>query len=41
MHTCNHCGYCKKLKDGRYYCNDLDEYVDPSEPVCSEENYNS
>ena len=35
-HSCYHCGY---YKNG--YCNDLDEEVDPNDPVCSEEYYNS
>ena len=29
MHRCNSCGYCQKMKDGSYYCNDLDCEVDP------------
>ena len=41
MHNCHHCGYCQKMKNGSYYCNDLDVEVDPNEPVCSEEYYNS
>lgn len=42
MHSCNACGYCVKVKDHKYYCNDLDCEIDPTEgPVCSEENYNS
>lgn len=35
-HNCYYCGY---YKNG--YCNDLDSMVDPNEPICSEENYNS
>jgi len=35
-HNCHHCGY---YKNG--YCNDLDCEVDPDDPICSEEYYNS
>lgn len=35
-HKCYHCGY---YKNG--YCNDLDCMVDPDDPECSEEYYNS
>lgn len=35
-YSCYDCGY---YKNG--YCNDLDTRVDPYDPVCSEENYNS
>ena len=41
MHNCHHCGYCQQKKNGSYYCNDLDVEVDPNEPECSEEYYNS
>lgn len=37
-HNCHHCGYYNKRN---HYCNDLDTKVDPDEPVCSEEYYNS
>ena len=33
---CLKCGYCKKESE-RYYCNDLDCYVDPFEPACNYE----
>lgn len=35
-HNCYHCGYYRKG-----YCNDLDCTVDPDDPICSEEYYNS
>lgn len=35
-HNCYHCGHYKN----EYY-NDLDERVDPDDPICSEEYYNS
>ena len=42
---CHRCGYFmeEKREDGsiRNYCNDLDCTVDPYEPPCSEENYES
>ena len=41
MRNCYSCGYCKKIKDTQYYCDDLDEYIDPDDPVCSDEYYNS
>lgn len=41
--NCLHCGYCQKLKrkDGDYYCNDLDSTIDPYDPICSDEYYES
>lgn len=39
--NCLRCSYCQKTKDGEYYCNDLDEMIDPCEPVCSDEYYES
>ncbi len=38
MHKCYRCGYYDKK---HHYCNDLDVKVDPDEPECSEEYYNS
>lgn len=38
MHKCYKCGYYDKK---HHYCNDLDVIVDPDEPECSEEYYNS
>ena len=35
-HNCHHCGYYRNE-----YCNDLDCEVDPDDPICSEEYYNS
>lgn len=42
--NCYRCGYHREECSGegtRNYCNDLDCYVDPYEPPCSDENYNS
>lgn len=43
--NCLHCGYCQELKrkDGEeyYYCNDLDSTIDPYDPICSDEYYES
>ena len=33
--TCYKCNYFKK-RNNKYYCNDLDEYIDPNEPICSD-----
>ena len=41
MKNCHHCGYCRKWKNGTFYCDDLDCTVDPDEPICSDENYES
>ena len=38
MHNCHYCGYYNKKHN---YCNDLDCEVDPDDPICSEEYYNS
>jgi len=40
MRNCYHCGYCKEKED-YYYCDDLDCEIDPDEPICSDEYYNS
>lgn len=43
MRNCYNCGYCEESREAdgslRYYCNDLDCETDPSDPICSEENY--
>ena len=39
--NCFYCGYCHQLEDGSYYCDDLDQTIDPCECNCSEENYES
>lgn len=42
---CFSCGYLQERKDEdgnvEYYCNDLDEVIDPFERICSDENYES
>lgn len=38
MHNCHRCSYYNSKYS---YCNDLDCEVDPDDPICSEEYYNS
>ena len=33
--SCFYCGYFRKEKDGRNYCNDRDCTVDPHDPECN------
>lgn len=39
--NCFNCGYCKEKENNSYYCDDLDCEIDPCEPICSDEYYNS